>query len=199
MTTPGLPNTPNAPNILPRQPGETDYAYRKRRSVALTGETPYQRRKRLGQARGLTTAEARGHKTVNGVTEYQRRRQRTLQQTSQTPWQIWQNNQIQWLQANGFDPNSTGWSWPKLVRAAPWLRYLNEHASPAGRMYPEMLFNATLMEQSGEFESEWGYNRLYERYISTREYLEQNDKRSGNWYWFNDRIPDMPVQWWYYH
>lgn len=196
MTAPGLPDPPQ---ILPRQPGESAYAYRNRRSVSLTGETLYQRRKRQGQARGLTTAEARGHKTVNGVTEYQRRRQRVLQQTGQTPWQIWQNRQLLWLQQNGFTPQETGWSWAKLVRAAPWLRYLNEHASPGGQMSPDMLMEATVLESEGAFESEWGYNHLYQRYVSTKEYLEQDSKRSGNWYWFHDRIPDMPQQWWYYH
>jgi hypothetical protein len=190
---------PSQPQFLPRQPGESDYAYRNRRSIALTGESLYQRRKRQGQARGLTTAEARGHRTIGGQTEYQRRAARVQAQYGMSPYQLWQNQQIAWLQQNGFTPQTTGWSWAKLIRAAPWLRYLNEHASPGGQMYPEMLFNATLLEQDGTFESEWGYNHLYQRYISTREYIEQNSKRSGNWYWFYDRIPEMPAQWWYYH
>jgi len=199
MTTPGLPNVPSAPTIIPRQPGETVYAYRNRRSLALTGETLYQRRIRKGQAGGLTRAEARGHRTVGGVTEYQRRRAQTLNTYGKTPWELWRDYQVYWLNQNGFTPQTTGWSWSKLIQAAPWLRYLNEHASPGGQMEPGMLLEATDMEATGVLESEWGFARLQQRYEDTREYVELRNKTSGNWHWFHDRIPELPAQWWYYH
>lgn len=185
---------PQAPSILPRQPGETDYAYRKRRSLALTGETPYQRRIRQARARGLSTSEARGHRE----NESERRRQRTIQQTGFTPWELWRNNQLQWLNDNGFNPVTTGWSWNRLIRIAPRLRYLNERASPGGQITPEMMIEAMDFEQTYGY-TDWSWERLNERYEDTVEFVDKNNRAPGNFHWFQDREPELPAAWWYYH
>jgi hypothetical protein len=180
--------------ILPRQPGETTYAYRNRRSVTLTGETLYQRRIRTGQSRGLTVTESRGQRPG----EYARRARYTQQRYGQTPWQLWRDSQIAWLVSNGFTPQSTGWSWNKLIRIAPRLRFLNEHAAPSGQILPEMIQEANSDEQMGVLPSDWTWERLNEKYIDTVEYLEYNNTTPVRIHWFQDRIPEMPVQWWYY-
>lgn len=190
------PSLPTVPQILPRQPGETNYAYRKRRSLALTGETPYQRRIRLAQARGLNVQEARGHR----ANESQIRRERTIRQTGFTPYQLWRNNQVQWLISMGFQPETTGWSWNKLIRAAPKLRYMDEVASPGAQITPGMLAQASTYEQEYLLPSEWSWERVNEKYESVKEYAEMGSSPQGRYYFFEDRPPeDLPVQWWYYH
>lgn len=188
------PGPARTPQILTREPGESDYAYRKRRSVALTGETPYQRRIRLGRARGLTTTESRGQRPG----EAQRRRERTVRQTGFTPWQIWQQNQTQWLTANGFSPETTGWSWNRLIRAAPKIRYMNDKVSTFNQITPELLANGIEFERANVVESNWSWERLNEHYADIYEYYEHNDGTNARLHYFVDRIPEMPVQWWYY-
>jgi hypothetical protein len=189
------PGPPNAPQILPRQPGETAYAYRNRRSVALTGESLYERRIRQGRARGLSTQEARGQRAG----EAQRRRTRQIQQTGQTPWEFWRDNQLIWLVDNDFTPETTGWSWNRLIRVAPRLRFLNDRASAGGQITPDMIAEAVSFERTYALPSDWSYERLNERYIDTVEYLEYNNKVPGNFHWFHDREPNLPAAWWYYH
>lgn len=181
--------------ILPRQTGETDYAYRNRRNVALTGETLYQRRIRQGRARGLTTTEARGQKPGNAA----RLRQQSIARYGVTPWQRWWGAQAAWLMDNGFTPPTTGWSWNKLIRIAPRLRWMNERAAPGAQIKPEYLYEANQDEQMGVLPPEWSWERLNERYIDTVEFVQFNNKGPGNWHWFQDRIPELPVAWWYYH
>jgi hypothetical protein len=190
---PPSPRNPT-PQILPRQPGETDYAYRKRRSIALTGETPYQRRIRAARARGLTTQEARGHR----ANEAQIRRERTIAQTGLTPWQFWKDNQVTWLTNNGFTPQSTGWSWNRLVRIAPRLRYMNDVSSPGAQITPEMMAGAIDQEDAGLLPSEWTWERMNEKYEAIYEFHEHNNPQPGRTYWFRDRDPEMEVAWWYY-
>ena len=195
MSTPGLPSPPNVPEILLRQPGETLYGYRNRRSVTLTGETLYQRRIRQARARGLTTTEARGHRPG----EAERRRRITIADYGLTPWQLWRRNQVQWLIENGYTPESTGWSWNKLIRFAPRLRWLVNNTAPGAQILPSMLLEAKQFEAASNLPSGWSEEALNEKYFSTFEYVQQNDNRRGRWHWFQDRIPEMPVQWWYYH
>lgn len=196
MTTPGLPSVPQ---ILPRQPGESEYQYRKRRMIELTGETPYQRRKRLGQARGLSTSEARGHAPRGGQTEYQRRRAQTLRQYGKTPWELWRDQRISWLTSEGYTPQTTGWSWNRLIQISPKLQYLNDRASPGGQITPDMMMQATDMEQTGALEKDWSWYRLNEKYTDTYDYLEMHNNTDGRAHWFLDRIPELPAAWWYYH
>jgi hypothetical protein len=189
------PSLPSAPQILPRQPGETAYAYRKRRTVALTGETPYQRRIRNAQARGLSTTEARGHKAGESAT----RRERTLARTGLTPWQLWSYDQIAWLMDNGFTPETTGWSWNQLIRIAPRLRYMNNHASPGAQVTPDMIAEALTFERTSNLPSEWTWERVNEKYLDIYEFYERGDVQPARMHYFQDRIPQMDVAWWYYH
>lgn len=193
------PSVPQAPQILPRQPGESQYSYRNRRSIALTGETLYQRRQRLGAQSGLSTREAAGHPSVGGQTEYQRRRARTLEKYGLTPSQL-RNQQIdQWLAMNGYSPATTGFSQTQLRRMQPRLRWMNEHSSPGGEITPQLLFEAKQMEFSGDLDNDWTFDRIMKRYDAMREFKEMNSKSLGNFYWFRERIPDMDKVWWYYH
>jgi hypothetical protein len=188
------PGPPQSPQIPPRQPGESDNAYRKRRSVALTGETPYQRRIRLGRAQGKTVTEARGQRPG----EAQRRRERVLRQTGFTPWQIWRDRQVQWLVDNGFQPDTTGWSWNRLIRAAPKIRYMNEKVSAFNQITPWLLADAIEFEEENQIPSNWSWQRLNEHYADIYEFYEHNNPENARMHYFMDRIPEMPVQWWYY-
>lgn len=192
---PGLPNPPQTPIIIPRQPGESEYQYRKRRSVELTGETPYQRRVRLGRARGLSTQQARGHRQ----SETARRRQQSFARYGLSPWQFWSQNQQQWLLENGWTPETTGWSWNRLIRIAPRLRWLADNTTPSGQITPDMVREASDLESTGVLPINWGWDTLNEKYQSTYDYVELNDRQSGRGRWIQYRIPEMPVQWWYYH
>jgi hypothetical protein len=191
------PGPPVAPQILPRQPGETDYAYRKRRSVALTGETPYQRRIRLGRARGISTTEARGQRPGESV----RRRERVFAQTGFTPSQLYRQSNTQWLIDNGFTPETTGWSWSRLIRIAPRLRYMNNQASPGAQITPFMLADAIDLEDAGEIQREWTWERINEKYNDVYELREHGNKQPGRFHYFRDVDMQsyMPVAWWYYH
>lgn len=181
--------------ILPRQPGETTYAYRNRRNISLTGESLYQRRIRQGQARGLSTQAARGQ----APGEAARRRQQTIQRTGLTPWQLWSQNQVSWLTANGFTPETTGWSWNRLIRIAPRLRWINEHSTAGGAVTPDMILDATTFERTSALPSEWTWERINVKFIDMQEYLQYHNREPGRFHWFQDRIPELPVQWWYYH
>ena len=209
MSTPGLPGPPNVPNILRRQPGESAYSYRQRRSLATTGETLYQRRQRLGQARGMSGREAAGHRVAPGTTEYQIRRERTIQRYGLTPEQLRRANRERipvgpdffytWNQEHGFTPYTTGWTQGQLNRAEPWLQYIWEHSSPQGKITPEMILEARDLEATGALDPEWAYERVYQKYLSLRDYIEARSNAHGRWFWLNDRIPELPAAWWYYH
>lgn len=198
-----MPPGPSAqsPLIAPRQPGESEYSYRKRRLVALTGETPYQRRQRLGRARGLGAREAAGHTPTRGQSEYQRRAQLTQERYGMSPYQLWAQNQLTWLQNNGFTPETTGWSQYRLIRIAPRLRWMNKRAAPGGQVRPDMLMDGSDMENSGDLESNWTWERVNERYDAMYEFVEQHNKQLGNFYWFRDQDyrPELEAAWWYYH
>lgn len=198
MTTPGP--LPEVPQILPRQEGESAYAYRKRRSIALTGETPYQRRIRLGQARGISSREAAGHRLIGGQTEYQRRAQRTQERYGLSPWEFWRNNQITWLQDNGFTPEATGWSWNRLIRAAPKIRKMNGYTSRFNQITPELIYNGRAQEDQGDIPHDWTWERFNERYNDIVEYYEQNNIQPARQHAFylRDRMPEVEVQWWFY-
>lgn len=186
--------------IIPaRAPGESEYTYRNRRSLALYGRSEYQRRIDRGRARGVTVATARGHRTTGGQTEAQRRRQRSLQQYGQTPWEIWRDRQLGWLNSNGFTPQTTGWSWNQLIRAAPKLRWINENTSPNGQITPGMILQANDMSRMGQLEENFAWDHIGMRYQAMYDYQERNDKTYGNWYWFQDREPGLAANWWYYH
>lgn len=184
--------------ILPRQPGESRYAYRKRRQLALTGETPYQHRVRLARARGLSLSEARGHKDEANQTAYQKRRASTQRRYGLTPYQYWWYNQYAWLLDNGFTPESTGRSWNWLVRTAPSLRYLN--STTTAPITPDMLAESLAFERTGVLVPGWTDGRIREKVEDVRELVEEGSKDSARLHYFRDRItsPDLAA-WWYYH
>lgn len=185
--------------IPPRAPGETAYTYRNRRSLALYGQTEYQRRVARGRSRGVSVATARGHRTVGGRTEYQRRRAQTLRQYGQTPYEIWRDRQLQWLNDNGYNPQATGWSWNRLTRVAPKLRWINENTSPNGQLTPDIIREANDMSATGALEPDFAWDHIGMRYQAMYDYKMRNDKTYGNWYWFQDREPEIVANWWYYH
>ena len=194
------PAPPGMPQILPRQPGESAYSYRNRRSIALTGQTLYERRKASGLSRGLTTSEARGHAPApNGQTEYQRRRARTMERYGLTPSQLRYQQLDTWLAINGFSPATTGFSQTQLRQLAPRLKWMNENSAPGGEIYPALLYEARQMEFEDDVEPEWTYNRIMQRYDAMYEFKVMHNRELGNFFWFRERIPDMSTVWWYYH
>lgn len=194
------PSPPGVPQILARQPGESAYAYRNRRSIALTGQTLYQRRKQSALSRGLTISEARGHApSPSGQTEYQRRRARTLSLYGLTPSQLRYRQLDEWLAINGFSPATTGFSQTQLRALAPRLKWMNENSVPGGEIYPGLLLESKEMEADGDLEKEWTFQRINERYDAMYEFKVMHNKELGNFFWFRERIPDMSTVWWYYH
>lgn len=190
---------PPRPNIPPRQPGESAYQFRQRKSIAETGETLYQRRQRLGRARGLTSREAAGHPNVAGLTEYQRRRQRTIREYGISPWQLWRMNAIAEMTQKGFTPDNTGWSWYALLRVWPKIKQMNEWSAPQAQIEPDMLAQAKEWEGQGILDSEWSEDHINLKYQAMYDYHVYGDKDFGHWYWYNDRIEAMSANWWYYH
>lgn len=193
------PSPQDGLNISPRQPGESAYAYRKRRSVALTGETPYERRIRLGRGRGLSMQEARGKGTPQGLTEYQRRAQQVQARFGLSPYQLWRNNTINSMIREGYTPQTTGLSWNKLLKIWPKLKWMNDKSSPGGRITPEMLDQARQFEEQGILDRQWVNTRIEERYYAMYEYTEKRNKEPGRYYFYFDRESYMPIAWWFYH
>lgn len=199
----GTPDNPLADAfILPRQPGETTYQYRQRRSLSKYGQTPYQRRIYLAQQRGIGISAARGHGIVGGETESQRRnrinQQRYGATTSQLRWAYDHN----WLVAYNYTPTLTGMSWTQLHRLAARLRYMYE--PPGYRVSPQMIYEAMQLERDGELEPGWAFERLWAKYDDTIAYREFRDKVPGNADWSEYQqvhvyIPQLAIQWWYYH
>lgn len=188
--------------IPPRQPGETAYAYRKRRTLALTGQTPYQRRIFLGQQRGIGRTAARGH-GPSGQAEYQRRRQRTVQRTGVIPSVLTRAYAQNWLITNGFTPETTGASWTYLFQMEPSLRALAERTSPDARMQPADIAMGVQLETDGVAPPGWTIDRLRGRVIDTVAYQDFNDKEPGRYDWTVVRLfapsDDLHIKWWYYH
>lgn len=191
MTTPAIP---------PRQPNETAYAYRTRRSLALYGQTPYQRRIARGLAAGKTRQEARG-KPLTAETEYQRRNRLSVQRTGLTVTQR-RNQAIDfWLLTHGFTPATTGMSQTALRHIQPRLRWINDNTAPGGKITPGLIREAIEYERIGEYEPGWVTDRVFKRYDAMREF-EDGRNQTGNWYWFNEggASADPSWQlWWYYH
>lgn len=193
MTTP-------APAIPPRQPGETPYAYRTRRSLALYGQTPYQRRISLGFARGKTRQEARG-KPLTTESEYERRNRISIEQTGFTVTQRRNMAIDAWLASNGYSPATTGMSQTALRRIQPRLRWINENTSIGGQLTPGLIRDAIDMERSGEYEVGWVTDRVFKRYDSMRDF-KNGSNATGNYYWFNEGGAEAEIgwaAWWYYH
>lgn len=191
------PRIPDQPRIL-RQPDETDYQYRKRRSIELYGMTPYERRKQQGLARGLSVAEARGHAPVGGKTEYQRRRESYLQRYGMSPSQAYIQNTDIWLANNGFTPERTGMSQSQLRILAPRIRWMNSVSSPSQQIYPDMLLEARDLSRTYGYDSDWTFERINEKYYDMQAYINAGDN-TGGFVHFRDRDPRMPVSWWFYH
>lgn len=195
---------PRVPNILPRQPGETPYAYRNRRSIALTGQTLYERRRASGIARGLTTADYRGHQTTAAGTEYERRRASAVRRTGFTPSQLYYMKIDAELIAAGYTPASTGMSQTNLRRVWPRLKWINAHTSPGGELTPDVILEATDMEREGSLYVRFAYDHINQRYESMYNYKELFDNTDGNYWWFNEYMAEYDGQqslrqWWYYH
>lgn len=198
---------PSPQPIPPRQPGESAYAYRKRRSIAQTGETPYERRIRLGRGRGLSMQEARGKTTPRGLSEYQRRAQQSQAQYGLSPYQLWRQNTIADMTAEGYTPQTTNMSWNRLLKIWPKMKWMNHRSSPGGaeldppggRITEDMLLQATLFEQQGFLDRGWIETRIEDRYYAMFEFVERDDPMPGRQFFYYERQSYMPVSWWYYH
>lgn len=192
---------PEVPFIQPRQPGESAYAYRTRRSIALYGQTPYQRRIFLAQQRGIGRTAARGHAPRGGQSEYQQRRQRYIQQTGVIPSVLTTAYAQNWLISNGFTPESTGASWTYLYRMEPSLRGLYLRA-PNAPVTPQMVYEGIQYEADQEVEPGWTAERARERLQATIAYQDFRDKSPGNYDWTVTRpfvSVETDIHWWYYH
>lgn len=189
--------------IPPRQPGETPYAYRNRRSLALTGETLYERRQRLGRERGLGARAAAGH-----AREQEERRARAIrvqQQTGVSPGQLAWAYARNWLISNGFTPETTGASWTYLHQMEPSLRGTYARArSDTGKITPEMVHEAIQLEQTEDLEPGWALARIRAKLYAMIEYQDNRNRQPGHDDWdeflqVHPFLPQLAIQWWYYH
>lgn len=191
--------------IPPRQPGETAYAYRYRRSVTLFGQTPYERRIFLAQRRGQNLSEARGHGRQAGRTESQIRAERFRERIgfdiSESAYRAaYAEN---WLRSHGYTPEITGMSWTQLLRLEPRLRYMYNATGPGGRVTPAMIAEATRLEATNQLERGWAFERLWRKYEDMLAYREFRDRRPGAESWaeyqaVHDFVPSLAIQWWFY-
>lgn len=180
------------------------YSYRERRSIALYGQTQYERRIWLSSLRGVSGSAARGHAPAGGETESQRRNRLSMERTGQTVSQLYRANLLGWLNENGFTPETTLMSWTNLLRLAPRLRYMYSTTYPEGRVYPDMIKIAVELELDNELESGWAFDRIWIKYDDMISYRDYQDKEPGNTHWgeflqVTPFIPDLAIQFWYYH
>jgi hypothetical protein len=189
------------PAVPGRQPGETAYQYRARRTQALYGQTPYARRVASARAKGQTLTQARrGRAVATPAQEYEQRAAATAAAHGATPYQMAVARADAWLTANGYTPATTGMSASALRRVEPRLRYINEN-SPTGQLTPALIHAAATMEADGELEPGWITDRIAKRYQSMIDFMN-GDKARGNFYWFFDGGDgeEYPwAAWWYYH
>lgn len=188
--------------IPPRQPNESAYQYRVRRTMARYGQTPYQRRIFLAQQRGIGRTAARGHAPRGGQSEYQLRRQRYLVTTGVIPSVLTQAYAQNWLITHGFTPETTGASWTYLYRMEPSLRGVWERTSPDAHISPEMLAEAIELEASGELPPGWTQQRTSDRLTATIAYQDFRDRDPGRYDWNTTKffVPsEVDIKWWYYH
>jgi hypothetical protein len=190
--------------LTPRQEGETAYAYRKRRSLFLTGQTPYERRIASAQARGIGRTAARGHQR-SGETESQRRNRISVENFGLTVSQRRRAELTAWLTDNGYTPESTNMTWTQLLRLAARLRYMYNAVGPGGRVTPAMIADAIELENSEEvLEKGWAFERLWQKYDDMISYRETRNRLPGLGSWAEYQqvhpfIPSLAPQWWYYH
>lgn len=203
------PSIPQMPQILPRQPDESLYSYRNRRSIALTGETLYQRRQRLGRERGVSGRAAAGHRAVGGRTEYQIRYERTIARYGLSPTQLYYLRTDEELAANGYTPETTGLSQTNLRRLWPRLRWINENSSFGAQLTPEHFMEIRQLVLSGEVDKDFAYNHVNSRYDSMWEFKKAGNPMMGRFYWFAEAdernylnggdIRTPITNWWFYH
>lgn len=193
---------PAVPRIPPRQATETRAAYEKRRSVALTGKTPYQRRIERGLATGQTRTQARGQAPATGESEYERRARRSQEQYGQTPYQRRIARQDAWLTANGFTPVTTGLSWTALRKIQSRLQWINANTSANGGLTPDLMLEYSEMEREGELERGWITDRVFKRYDAMLSFMN-GSTQPGNFYWFSEGGSENAgtpgAAWWFYH
>jgi hypothetical protein len=191
--------------VMPRQPGESTYDYRFRRSVTSYGQTPYERRIWLAQQRGIGRSAARGHAARGGITETQSRTQRTLEQTGLTPSVLYRNTLRGWLTDHGYTPDATGMNWTALMKLGPRIRWMyNAAGSDQGRVLPEDILEAIEFERDNFLPPGWAYNRIWDKYNDMVAYREYLDKAPGNMHWaeflnVHPYLPSLTPAWWYYH
>lgn len=200
---------PEAPQILPRQPGESVYSYRNRRSIALTGETLYQRRQRTGRERGLSGRAAAGHRAVGGRTEYQIRYQRTMARYGLSPTQLYYLKVDQDLADNGYTPETTGLSQSKLRRLWPRLRWINDNTTGGGQITPEHFADISALVADGEVDRNFAYDHVNWRYEGMYEFKVLKNNMAGRYYWFSEGdlrgyltggdMTSPYAVWWFYH
>jgi hypothetical protein len=187
--------------IPPRGPDETAYAYRKRRTLALFGQTPYERRIALARQRGIGVTAARGHAPASGETESQRRNRLSVEQYGQTVSQRRRAELTQWLEEHGYTPDATNMTWTQLIRLAARLRYMY---GGGGTVTPDMIAEAIDLEHDEFLESGWAFERLWAKYDDMVAYREYRDREPGKADWaeylqVHPFIPSLAPQWWYYH
>lgn len=191
------------PNFPPRRSDETPYQYRNRRSIALTGQSLYERRIATGRARGISGREAAGHAPVAGRTEYQIRAERTQARYGLSPTQLYYRRIDDEMDSEGFSPELTGLSRTALRRIWPRLKWINENSSGGGGLTPGMLAQTRIGELEGDFPPRWTVEHVHQKYESMYEFKIERSNQTGNFYWFHEFKPnyedELPANWWYYH
>jgi hypothetical protein len=74
----------------------------------------------------------------------------------------------------------------------------------AGTVSPEMIADAIALEQDGELEVGWAFERLWRKYDDMVSYRTYRDAMPGRGSWVeylqvSPFVPSLAPQWWYYH
>jgi len=145
--------------LMPRQPGETQYAYRNRRSLEIYGVSLYQRRIASAEARGMSRTSARGHVANEG--QVRQNRFAAAHPTESRPYYVVYRSDLRvWLDDHGYTPENTGMTQTDLMRLGPRIRWMVENSHPASHITPDMIQGAVNLEHDGDIPPGWGRSYL---------------------------------------
>lgn len=174
--------------ILPT--GETGYL--NPYSGTYSTNRDYARRMQRNYTRGISQAEARGHKPniFTGETESQRRR-RLAEERGTT---VQDETIIRWnARYPGMDRN-----WYRRMYSA-YIREINARSSPGVRIGPDVVYSQLVNAPMTGHNTEWVEERLLWRMSAMQQYQDEDSNEIGFQLFIQNQLDPTPPEWWYYH